>query len=256
MSGAAADEAPADDHGSHDDHGRNESDTADEDESEQRNEASESAPQKPRVCACGADTGPKITQRWPTAFRPPGWQPLTAAQLASCTPTVIMHVHLTDQTLRDNHGVVRTDAGPILVEQLKRFLVQHDAQIKVYPVIDPAETASADAYEIPLRLRRAMAIRNPRSVFPHSPTMSRLDLDHMPAYRKDGPPGQTAMSTLGPLARGEHRTVTVGKWQRRQPAPGVYLWRSPEHWVMITTNQGTLDLGHTDYAHQLWDSAA
>ena len=101
-----------------------------------------------------------------------------------------------------------------------------------------------------------MAIRNPRSVFPHSPTMSRLDLDHMPAYRKDGPPGQTAMSTLGPLARGEHRTVTVGKWQRRQPTPGVYLWRSPEQWVMITTNQGTLDLGHTDYAHQLWDAAA
>ena len=93
-----------------------------------------------------------------------------------------MHVHLSDQTLRDNHGVVRTDAGPILREQLHRYLVQHDAKIKVYPVIDPAATASADAYEIPLRLRRAMAIRHPRSVFPHSPTTSRMDLDHTPAY--------------------------------------------------------------------------
>ncbi len=140
-------------------------------------------------------------QRWPTAFRPPGWQPLTPAQLAACAPTVVMHVHLSDQTLRDNHGVVRTDAGPILLEQLHRYLVQHDAKIKVYPVIDPAETASADSYEIPLRLRRAMAIRHPRSVFPHSPTTSRMDLDHTPAYQADGPPGQTGMHSLGPLAR-------------------------------------------------------
>ena len=35
-----------------------------------------------------------------------------------------MHVHLTDQTLRDNHGVVRTDAGSILLEQLHRYLIQ------------------------------------------------------------------------------------------------------------------------------------
>ena len=48
-----------------------------------------------------------------------------------------MHVHLTDQTLRDNHGVVRTDAGPILLEQLHRYLVQHDAKIKVYPSSTP-----------------------------------------------------------------------------------------------------------------------
>ena len=123
------------------------------------------------------------------------------------------------------------------------------------PVIDPAETASADSYEIPLRLRRAMAIRHPRSVFPHSPTTSRMDLDHTPAYQQNGPPGQTGMHSLGPLARGEHRPKTVGQWRSKQPEPGTYLWRDPEGWIAITTNQGTLVLGHTDWAHQLWNSA-
>ena len=101
-----------------------------------------------------------------------------------------------------------------------------------------------------------MQIRHPRSVFPHSATSSRLDLDHMPAYLPDGPPGQTSMAALGPLARNELRAVTVGSWQRRQPEPGTYLWRSPQHRIMITTVQGTHCLGHTHWAHQLWDTAA
>jgi len=42
----------------------------------------------------------------------------------------------------------------------------------------------------------------------------------------------------------------------KQPEPGTYLWRDPEGWIMITTNQGTLVLGHTHWAQQLWRSAA
>ena len=166
-----------------------------------------------------------------------------------------MHVHLTEETLRAGHGVVRTDDGPITLEQLQRFLVQHDAKITIRPVADPAATASADAYEIPLRLRRAMAIRHPRSVFPHSPTVSRLDLDHTVPYEKSGPPRQTGMHNLGPLGRCEHRAKTVGRWRARQPEPGTYLWRSPDGWIMITTNQGTLTLGHGNWAGRLWDAA-
>ena len=204
-----------------------------------------------------ADTAdePPVPQRWPSAFRRPGWQPLTHAQLVACAPTVVMHVHLTDDTLRAGHGVVRTDAGPITLEQLQRFLIQHDAKITIRPVTDPAAAASADAYEIPLRLRRAMAIRHPRSVFPHSPAANRLDLDHTTPYDNNGPPGQTGMHNLGPLARCEHRAKTVGSWRARQPEPGTYLWRSAEGWIMITTNQGTLTLGHGQWAGRLWESA-
>ena len=141
------------------------------------------------------------------------------------------------------------------MEQLQRFLVQTDANITVRPVIDPAETASADAYEIPLRLRRAMTIRQPRSVFPHSPATGRMDLDHTRPWHSNGPPGQTGLGNLGPLTRSEHRAKTVGRWRSRQPDPGTYLWRSPEGWIAITTNQGTLTLGHTDWATQLWSGA-
>ncbi|HEY5783169.1 MAG TPA: hypothetical protein VIT65_00160 [Microlunatus sp.] len=168
---------------------------------------------------------------------------------------MVMHVHLTDETLRLGHGVVRTDTGPITLEQLQRFLVQHDANIKIHPVTDPAAAASTDAYEIPLRLRRAMAIRHPRSVFPHSPSAHRLDLDHTNPYDKNGPPGQTGMHNLGPLGRCEHRAKTVGNWRARQPEPGTYLWRSTEGWSMITTNQGTLTLGHGQWAGRHWESA-
>ncbi|WP_231851311.1 hypothetical protein [Microlunatus phosphovorus] len=200
-----------------------------------------------------ARTGP-VRPPLPEAFRPPGWRPLTRTELAASAPTVVLHVHLSEQTLRDGHGVVRTDWGPILIEQLQRFLVQHEAHLTVYPVIDPAETAAADGYETPLRLRRAMQIRHPRSVFPHSPTTGRTDLDHTPAYLHNGPPGQTGMHTLGPLARCEHRAKTIGNWRSKQPEPGTYLWRSPEGWITITTNQGTLTLGHTTWATHLWET--
>ncbi len=100
-----------------------------------------------------------------------------------------------------------------------------------------------------------MAIRHPRSVFPHSPTSHRLDLDHTTPYDRNGPPGQTGLHNLGPLARCEHRAKTVGSWRARQPEPGTYLWRSTDGWIMITTNQGTLTLGHSDWAAQLWEAA-
>ena len=74
-------------------------------------------------------------------------------------------------------------------------------------------------------------------------------------YRRGGPPGQTGPGKLGPLARGEHRTRTVGDWSVRQPDPGTYLWRTPEGWIAITTNQGTLVLGDTSWATAIWRAA-
>ena len=192
---------------------------------------------------------------WPASYVRPRWRALSVTELEAFRPTAILHVHLTDQTLRAGHGVVRSPDGPITVEQLRRYLVQTDANITVRPVIDPAETASADAYEIPLRLRRAMTIRHPRSVFPNSPATGRMDLDHTRPWHSDGPPGQTGLGNLGPLTRSEHRAKTVGRWKARQPEPGTYLWRSPEGWIAITTNQGTLTLGPTDWAQNLWSGA-
>ncbi len=127
------------------------------------------------------------------------------------------------------------------------------------PVLDPASVAAVDSYEIPLALRRALTIRHPGSIFPYSPALSggtgRTDLDHTLRYQRGGPPGQTGRHNLGPLARSEHRTRTVGDWSVRQPDPGTYLWRTPEGWIAITTNQGTLLLGDTEWATAIWRAA-
>ena len=175
--------------------------------------------------------------------------------LSKSRPTVQLHLHVSDQTVRDGHGVVRTQHGPITVDQLRHFLGDACPTIKVYPVYDPADTAAVDNYEIPVALRRAQSIKNPTSVFPFSPASGRMDLDHTAAYEPDGPPGQTNMANLGPLTRSEHRAKTVGGWRARQPDPGLYVWRSPEGQIVLTTNQGTLVLGGSSFTRHLWRTA-
>ena len=172
----------------------------------------------------------------------------------------MIHVHLTDQTLVDQHGVVRTEHGPVTLDQFRQWLTQADPTITIRPVLDPAATAAVDAYEIPQRLRQAMTVRHPGSVWPFSPATTiraggRLDLDHTIPHTKHGPPGQTALGNLGPVTRTEHRAKTLGGWQARQPDLGTYLWRSPDGLVALTTNQGTLLLGDHYWAHQVWDTA-
>ena len=73
---------------------------------------------------------------------------------------------------------------------------------------------------------------------------------------KGGPPGQTAPDKLGPFAQPEHNLKTHGGWQVRQPAPGVFLWRTPHGWIHLVTNAGTHNLGTTPTAHALWAAAA
>src|SRR5215207_34462 len=131
--------------------------------------------------------------------------------------------------------------------------------IRVQPVLDPANIAPVDAYEIPLRLREAVQLRNPADVYPYGTcTSNRMDLDHTNPYQPldvGARPGQTSLRNLGPLDRRHHRDKTHGYGNLRQPEAGIYLYRSPEGWIYLTTNAGTLCLGNTDYAHQVWTGA-
>src|SRR5918995_2278214 len=131
--------------------------------------------------------------------------------------------------------------------------------IRIQPVLDPANIAPVDAYEIPLRLREAVQLRNPADVYPYGTcTSHRMDLDHTRPYRplkSSTPAGQTSLGNLGPLDRTHHRDKTHGRGSLRQPAAGIYLYRSPEGWIYLTTNAGTLCLGNTDYAHEVWIGA-
>jgi hypothetical protein len=131
--------------------------------------------------------------------------------------------------------------------------------IRVQPVLDPADVAPVDGYEIPLRLREAVQLRNPADVYPYGTcTSHRMDLDHTTPYQPlkiSAPTGQTSLGNLGPLDRTHHRDKTHGRGSLRQPAAGIYLYRSPEGWIYLTTNAGTLCLGNTDYAHEVWAGA-
>ena len=178
---------------------------------------------------------------------------LTAAGLKPARPRVVMNVHLTDETLQTGDGVVRVDdTGPMLLSQLLALLGEHHCQISLRPVLDPANLAPVDAYEIPQALRDAVRLRHPASVFPFSSRhSSAMDLDHTVAHtRTSQPAGQTRIGNLGPLARPEHRAKTAGVWHVEQPHPGVFLWRSPHRHYFLVTNQGTQALGPTPARHQ------
>jgi hypothetical protein len=175
-------------------------------------------------------------------------------------PRVVLHFHLSDDALKHGNGIVRPEHGqPLTVDQLVEFLAAAGCAVRVQPVIDPAGTAPVDGYEIPPRLRAAVRYWQVADVFPFGSCMSAgMDLDHTKAYVPmdyGGPPGQTRLGNLGPMARPGHRAVTHGGWRKRQPEPGYYVFRSPQGYVYVVTNQGTLALGRTGFADAVWNAA-
>ena len=175
-------------------------------------------------------------------------------------PRVVLHFHLSEAALRAGHAVVRpADGSPITLDQLIEFLAGSGCQIHIQPVFDPTEIAPVDGYEIPARLRAAVRVRQVADVFPFGTCLSsQMDLDHTERYISmdyGGPPGQTRLGNLGPFARPGHRAVTHGGWQKHQPEPGYYVFRSPTGYIYLVTNQGTLALGRTPFSAAVWEAS-
>ncbi len=179
-------------------------------------------------------------------------------------PKAVLYVHMTKESLDSGDGVARVEGiGPVTVDQAKRWL--GDCTISLKPVIDIAGIAPVDAYEIPDQIREAIHIITPADTFPYASCTSRtMDLDHTIPYLPmvstsstagdstsstggtgstngsgGGPPGQTGIGKLGPLTRRHHRIRTHGKWQVKQPFPGIYLWRSPHGRYWLVDHTGT-----------------
>jgi hypothetical protein len=192
----------------------------------------------------------------------------TGVDIRKLRPQVILHIHLSEEALtsyqcdtsRYGGGGARFEGvGPATLGQVRRFLTDTGCDIKFQPVIDPQNNTPVDSYEIPRRIREAMFLRMLASCFPYATATGRLELDHTIAYTpqaKGGPPGQTGTHGLGPFIRFEHRIKTHGRWQVRQPEPGVWIWRSPHHSHYLVTNTGTHTLGNTTFARRLWRAAA
>ena len=187
-------------------------------------------------------------------------EPSPGSRTTDLLPRVVLHFHLSDTALTAGHGVVRPEHdGPTSLDQMRAWLAETGCPVTVRPVLDPAGLAAVDAYETPLLMREALLARNPAEVFPFGAAVRRtLDLDHSVPYvppERGGPPGQTGLHNLGPLARSHHRAVTHGHWLRRQPEPGTYVFRSPHGYVFVVTNQGTLTLGCGHFAADVWRRA-
>jgi hypothetical protein len=129
----------------------------------------------------------------------------------------------------------------------------------IQPVLDPTEVAPIDGYEVPQRLRAAVRVRQIADVFPFGTCLSpKMDLDHTERYVPmdyGGPPGQTRLGNLAPMARPSHRAVTHGGWGKHQPEPGYFVHRSPNGYVYLVTNQGTLALGRTNFSAAVWEAS-
>ena len=175
-------------------------------------------------------------------------------------PRVVLHFHLAEAALRTGHALVRPEDGdPITLDQLVEFLGRSGCQVRIQPVLDPTEVAPVDGYEIPARLRAAVRARQIADVFPFGTCLSpNMDLDHTERYVPmdyGGPPGQTRLGNLGPMARPGHRAATHGGWAKHQPEPGYFVHRSPIGYVYLVTNQGTLALGRTDFSAAVWEAS-
>ena len=171
-------------------------------------------------------------------------------------------MHLTEAALTgaDRRSVCRVEGvGPVTAHTVRDWLGRSDISVTVRPVVVP-DPPPVDSYEIPQAIRDALAARHPASIYPWSDSAGpAVDLDHSTAYvapAEGGPPGQTGVGNLGPLTRREHRLKTFGHLRVRQPAAGVFLWRSRHGWVWLVTNTGTHPLGNTPAAHALWQAAA
>ncbi len=181
------------------------------------------------------------------------------------TPRVVLHVHIGADALPafnrgQDPGVARVEGvGPVLLASVREWL-GGGCRVRVLPVLDPARIPPADGYEIPDRMVEAVLARSPASVFPWSGTTSRhrLDLDHTVPYTgpPGGPPGQTRLGNLGPLARGEHRYKTFGPINVRQPVAGTFVWRTRFGRVIVTNPAGTHDLGTGTFADTVWQTSA
>jgi hypothetical protein len=161
-------------------------------------------------------------------------------------PSVTLYLHLSAEDLaRGRGGVVRWEGeGPVTHQYVHEHLRPLHSYV-IQPVVDLADQAPVDAYEIPDRHRQAVHLRTPADTFPFSSDLTRkVDIDHNEAYdaaHVDGPEQDWAsrLGNYGPLGRFHHRIKTHGHWRVRQPFHGIYLWRDPHGQVYLVDHTGT-----------------
>ena len=156
-----------------------------------------------------------VRSRWPYAVRwPPASSPGvsspstshrggegagTARRPTRKTRRVVLHVHLSHAAIAgtdhaDQVGRVENTRSPVTAEQIRDWCGHPDADLIVKPVIDLDDHIAVDAYEIPDRIKEAVALRDHACVFPWctrpartlQPDSHPCDCDHVEPWRDDG----------------------------------------------------------------------
>ena len=140
------------------------------------------------------------------------------------------HVHLSQAAIAgtdhaDQVGRVENTRTPVTADQIREWCGHPDAQVTVKPVIDLDDHIAVDAYEIPDRIKEAVALRDHACVFPWCtrpartlrPDQHSADCDHVIPW----PRGQTCTCQLAPCAvrTTDSRLTAAGATRPSTPAP-------------------------------------
>jgi hypothetical protein len=211
----------------------------------------------PTCPSCGAGAAGPVALMRPRRFRPdavtpdpasPGYAAGASGRYAPdysrLLPRVRLFLHLSEESIEgDLDGVARWEGvGPISPTYVRDVLGLHH-RFTITPVLDLADQAPVDAYEIPERHRTAVHLRTPADCFPYASNLSAdKDIDHTRPYQppeRGGGPGQSNLGNYGPMTRFHHRIKTAGSWQVRQPFPGIYVWRDEVGHFYLVDHTGT-----------------
>ena len=117
---------------------------------------------------------------------------VTAIEAGTLRPRAVLYLHLHETAFTgDAHGVARFEhgIGPVTAERAMQMLRHHHVVLK--PVIDLADQRPAEGYELPARLREALHLLRPGSVFAYAAyrgqTQHDQDADHTRPYRHRPP---------------------------------------------------------------------
>ena len=175
---------------------------------------------------------------------PERFDPTVAAGLlddAKLLPTVWLFAHLAADPADSPVGRVE-GADPVTAEWVRRHLGDR-CRFKITPVLDPLDQVPVDAYEIPDRHRQAVHLLTPADTFPFAANITRaMQIDHTVAWTPERAAAGAKLSRIGnygPMVGLHHRIKTHGRWQVKQPFPGVYLWRDPYGATYLVDHTGT-----------------
>ena len=117
------------------------------------------------------------------------------------------------------------DVGPVLLTRLRQLLGDR-CQILLKPVIDLNDTpAPVDSYEIPARIAEHLRLRQPVDVFPYAAGAAAAPTSTTPSptgrRTRAGRRARPGSGNSARTVRYHHRVKTHGRWNVRQPEPGV-----------------------------------